>query len=311
MKCWWRCIPRPLCTHRCLRGAGCSPHIVVRPRLGPGHKPELKNAGVSGHKAQCCSHGGPGPVPIPLSPSLPCMVIHGDGKGLFHSLLLNGTAAGAGESWGPVWGLQSYHAPIPVWVLFPVAPISGCKAQDWGNGGPVGWACHQQGYKLHTSLDIGDILNIIFIITGGLDWSADLEMGLERGGDKGSRPAACKELWSGILHSTGKPNLLRLIGKSLEICWGAGHRLPGEGSEVSVRSTIPEVNWKGWGGAGKQISCHNESPLSARSATVLRCVRIYIHVLLTILQCNETFYLSDLNLCHMLVQTVQLKPRRV
>lgn len=133
-----RCIPRPLCTHRCLRGAGCSPHIVVRPRLGPGHKPELKNAGVSGHKAQCCSHGGPGPVPIPLSPSLPCMVIHGDGKGLFHSLLLNGTAAGAGESWGPVWGLQSYHAPIPVWVLCPVTPSAGARLRagemvaQWG-----------------------------------------------------------------------------------------------------------------------------------------------------------------------------------
>lgn len=219
----------------------------------------------------------------------------------------------SGRCWGELGacvGLAELPCTYPCLGTLSCYPISGCKAQGWGNG-LVGWACHQQGYKLHTSLDTGDFLNIIFIITGGLDWSADLEMGLERGGDKGSRPAACKELWSGILHSTGKPNLLRLIGKSLEICWGAGHRLPGEGSEVSVRSTIPEVNWKGWGGAGKQISCHNESPLSARSATVLRCVRIYIHVLLTILQCNETFYLSDLNLCHMLVQTVQLKPRRV
>lgn len=43
-------------------------------------------------------------------------------------------------------------------------------------------------------------------------------------------------------------------------------------------STIPVMNWKGWGGAEKQISCGNSSLFSAWFATVLQCVRIYIHV---------------------------------
>lgn len=95
-------------------------------KLGPGHRPEL--TGVSGHKAQCCSHGGLGPVVLPLLPpfpSLPCMVIHGDGKGPFHGLLLNGTVTGAGESCGPAGGLQGCYAPIPIWVLCPVTPSAG------------------------------------------------------------------------------------------------------------------------------------------------------------------------------------------
>lgn len=303
-----RCILGPLCTHRCLRGAGCSPHIVVRPSSGQATGLSSRTRTSVDTKPSVAAMGGWDKSYSPLSP-LPLPAMYGYSWWWERAISQPAAEWHSDRCWGACRGLAGLPCTYPCLGALSCRPISRCWAQAWGNGGPIGWAFHQQGYKFHTSLDIGDFLNII-IIAGGLDWSADLEMGLEGGGDKGNRPAACKGPWSGILHSTGKPNLLCLIGKSLEICWGAGHRLPREGSEVSVRSTIPEMNWKGWGGAGKQISCHNESPLSACSATVLRCVRIYIHVLLTILQCNETFYLSDPNLCHMLVQTVQLKPRR-
>lgn len=74
----------------------------------------------------------------------------------------------------------------------------------------------------------------------------------------------------------------------------------------SLHKTCNEL--EGLGGAEKQISCLCCSPLSARFATVLQCVRIYIHMFVNpFFSTLRGFYTSDLNLCHMVSQTVQLQ----
>lgn len=79
-----------------------------------------------------------------------------------------------------------------------------------------------------------------------------------------------------------------------------------QSSILSPQKTCNEL--EGLGGAEKQISCLCWSSLSAWLATVLQCVRIYIHMFVNpFFSTLRGFYLSDLNLCHMVSQTVQLQ----
>lgn len=156
----------------------------------------------------------------------------------------------SGRCWGELGacvGLAELPCTYPCLGTLSCYPISGCKAQGWGNGGPVGWACHQQGYKLHTSLDIGDFLNIIFIITGGPDWSADLEMGLERGGQR--QQACCLQgavVWNPSQHRETKPPpshwkvIRNLLRSRAQIARG------GLRSLCTLHNTWSELEGMGW-----------------------------------------------------------------
>lgn len=64
-----RCIPGPLCTHRCLRGAGCSPHIVMRPSLGQATGLSSRVSVVT--KPSVAAMGGWGLLYSPSSPPFP------------------------------------------------------------------------------------------------------------------------------------------------------------------------------------------------------------------------------------------------
>lgn len=68
-----------------------------------------------------------------------------------------------------------------------------------------------------------------------------------------------------------------IVEKSLEIWQESRVRFASEDTKPHFLPTIPVMNRKGWGGATNQISCRPQSLFSAWFATVLQCVRIYIH----------------------------------